>query len=82
MKIDVTRPTNEYMDIPFSELMGIVFAPGGDMKPCTKKARTALIARLKKVYPLGEFGNEKAGKLNVFDAYLVGCIIMRHNYDA
>ena len=73
---------NEYMEIPFAELMGLVFDPGDDVRPCTKTARRALITRLNNVYPLGEFGNEKAGKINAFDAYLAGCIIMRHGYDS
>lgn len=82
MQMILKKPTetayNPYMDMPFEELMGTVFTPDGELKPCPRTASRALISRLERHYMAEEFGSMISGKVSILDAYIAGTLILRH----
>lgn len=81
MRVDINKinekPHNKYMNIPFAELVGIVFAPNGDLNDCPRNAIRALIRRLECRYPGGGFGHIKTGNINEMNAYIASVLIIR-----
>lgn len=79
MKVDTKKLLpgyNPYMDISFTDLMNLIFTPGGECRSCDPKAVTALIIRLENHYPACVFGNRETGEINEMDLYLTGAMLL------
>lgn len=82
MKINIDKLTDPetalFMEMPFIDLMNLVFTSKGNLKRCPKKAKIVLVRRLENRFPMDGFGVPENGYFNDLQMYICCRLILSH----